>query len=208
MSEYEKAFIEACRYSEKNGFDIDSESHPKSISRLQDLLSKMIDIPADKLITYSLDGLNPVKAFGSDCGNVHYFVTNWINKYYPDISANIVIGQINYKNRCLFEFNQEKYKRWQSGDKEKNFDCHAWINIGSNIILDLTIGTYLNTRCSLLKNQNIKHKKYGGIFYRSPLHELIIPLSGVNHRQPREINRLDYKPVLVGCEAVKCIAFV
>jgi hypothetical protein len=206
MNEYAKSYDNACSYSQGNGFDMDSVNHPESIERLQLLISELIDITANEFTTYSSRGFNPVMKFGSDCGNVHFSVTNFINKYYPDISANLVIGKVNYKNRCLFDFNREKSERWASGDKSDILDCHTWVNIGDNIILDCTIGTYLNTRCSLLKNQHIKHKRYGGIYYRSPLEELCMPISGANHRSPRAMKNLEYKPVLVGCAALECIA--
>ncbi|WP_295751654.1 hypothetical protein [Undibacterium sp.] len=144
------------------------------------------------------DGFNPIVKLGGECGNIHFFVLQHIKKFHSSVPVNLTIGEVRTEGNASFSFDENKFKAWLT-ERPEILDCHVWITIGREFIIDATIGTYLNTRAESIK-------KYGGILYGRPENLSYINIPKVENLKPRKMTRLEFRAVVLGEKAFKACA--
>ncbi|WP_024668162.1 hypothetical protein [Pseudomonas syringae] len=211
MVTYDQLFEKSKKFTSHNKLALDttvesqSQSQSQSQSHLQKLIDELTTLICDFTEKYNTHGFDPITRFGGDCGNVHFSVINFIKDNYPSIQANITIGDISIENQTHFPFNQKKCLAWLKKGSPKIFDCHAWITINNDYILDCTIGTYINTRIDPEREKNKENNLYGGLIHGQENHFKNIKFSNLDNKTPQNFNKIKYSPIIVGLQAFKKI---
>lgn len=207
---YTKKFDTAIKFTEDMNFNLDSNLDSKKVfdeenSSIGELINEISGLVAQEVKSYKNYGFEqPIMRFGGDCGNVHKSVIEFIKKHYK-INANLTIGEIKINNNTYFSFNQDKCTQWLNGKKPEVFDAHTWITINNDYILDLTIGTYINTRIAPNKESNSKCEFFGGIFHGKHGMLKYKAFDKLKNIEPKNTN-LIYSPVILGSSALLTLA--
>ncbi|KAB0317173.1 MULTISPECIES: hypothetical protein [Vibrio diabolicus subgroup] len=193
---YEDLIVEAEGFTREQGFAFDTTKRGSSLDDLETLVTELANILAGDVIpVYKMNGFHDVATrFGGDCGNVHVAILSFIQKYYPSVNANLTVGEFVTDGESQFPFNQEKCLEWLKNGAPEILDCHTWITIDDNIILDCTVGTYVNTRLS-------DSKTFGGIVWGKMGELNVTRISNFEHKDPHDINGISYHPVILGMSA-------
>jgi hypothetical protein len=194
---YKEAFELAVAFTNSKGFVLDSD---KGDVQYHALVEELAGALSEQNAQYKARGLDPLVAFGGDCGNVHVQVLKYIQKYYPYTDANLVMGEVSI-GQDGFSFDQATFLKWQETGAPEILDCHVWIAIGSDYIVDCTLGTYINTR--IVKSSS--SKACGGVICGSPNDLKIIKINGLAHIDPIGFNKVIYRPVAIGLSALEAI---
>ena len=197
-------FNKALKFTESRNFTIDSnnlnEPTQEQITSLISNLSKIINQKMiQELFEKSNNNHDEISNLGSSCGTVHAAVLQEIKNNHRNLNANITIGDVALNNEIYFKFDQERCCRWLDGEIPPILDCHVWITIGKDFILDCTIGTYINTRLA-------KDKIYGGIIYGNPSSLNYQKFIYLNNKEPSNLNELIYNPTILGVDALVKLA--
>ena len=197
---YKYKFIHAINFTRNKKFKPDCSAIcgklPANVERIPEEIASMIP---EILQTYANLGYTPLISFGGDCGNVHVSILKYIQKNYPNIPANLTIGEVNIGRAAYFKFTESKFIHWLK-EKPEILDCHTWITIGRDTILDATLPTYINTR---LDNT----QKIGGVLFG--LHgkfEIANVPHMVNLSPCIRGGGIRYEPTAVGYAAFQAIA--
>lgn len=153
----------------------------------------------DQIKQYRFRKQNEHMSLGGDCGNVHYLISQFIRENYKDVDANFTMGNVTIDQRWGFEFSEEKFRRWVSTGHGSVFDCHSWVTLGKDHIIDATIATYVNTRRQ-------KVMKFGGVLYGTPGSLKCIPIVQEPHRDIPIGTTIIFEPVVFGIPAFHCTA--
>ena len=78
-----------------------------------------------------------------------------------DVDANFTMGNVTIDENGGFAFSQKKFIDWVCSGHGSVFDCHSWVTVGKDHIIDATIATYINTR-----RQGVM--KFGGVLCGMP----------------------------------------
>lgn len=148
---------------------------------------------------------NPIMIYGSDCGNVHLALLKYIVSKYPSINVELTLGKVAIKNRVIFDFSREKFSSWSNSKPEGLLDAHVWITINDVYIIDCTIGTYLNTRCDINKDINIKNNFFGGIIFGKNTELEFMEIKNLNNLKPKYFCDLEYTPVIIGHDLTRIL---
>ena len=156
---------------------------------------------------YKDKGFNPIERFSIECGNVYYFILDFIQKYYPSISANLTLGNISKEGIKILDLTQSKCLNWlKNGTLEESLRFHTWLTIGDNYIIDCTIGTFINIHISQNKRKNLKDDMYGGLIYGIEGNLDVLPFQQLNNNAPNDISNIQYIPIIMGREAFIALA--
>ena len=109
---YESLFEKAQSFTIEQNFTLDSPKISQNNESLPQLINEISAILVSEIPKYKKAGFDPIVRFGGDCGNIHFAILNFINKYYKNISANITVGEIKFSNEKSFDFNQAKCLEW------------------------------------------------------------------------------------------------
>jgi hypothetical protein len=205
MVTYDQLFKKSKDFTLHNKLALDATVENPNQNNLQKLIDELTKIISDLTEKYKDHGYDPISRFGGDCGNVNFLVINFIKQHYPSIQANITIGDISIENQTYFPFNQKKCLDWLKNGSPQIFDCHAWITINNDYILDCTIGTYINTRIDPERKKNKENNLYGGLIHGQENHLKNIKFSNLKNKTPQNFNEIKYSPIIVGLQAFKKI---
>lgn len=198
---YSDEFLQAISYTRSKGFTPDTTVlSGGSMNAVRELLNELSEMIPKFIYEHPYEKYD-CEAYGGDCGNIHLSVVHFIQNYYPSLPVNLCTGSLSKGKRILFEFDEAKSDLWFNGNKSDLHDCHTWITLGPQIVLDLTIGTYLNTRLSLFKSYHKKKNIFGGLTILQDGDYLWLPFNGFSQKKPRGLTKLNYRPVLIGCQA-------
>ncbi|MEO8387395.1 hypothetical protein [Polaromonas sp.] len=195
----------AIAFTESEGLRLDAPMLGNPTDNLQlldivDFISAGLD---EQFALYRAQKFNVPMKLGGDCGNVHFLIAKSIQKIYPGLGANFVLGNVSVDGEGGFEFSQEKFKSWRrNGGHGDIYDCHSWITFGDGMILDATIATWVNTR-------RYSTKALGGILYGIPGALSCIPITGEPHEPHKAIpatTSIKYTPIALGIEAFLSVA--
>ena len=204
---YDEEFELALGFSSTLNFAADSRISSFEENRVNELAEELANITSEFLNQYPSMGFKDViTRFGGDCATVHFSILQFIKQYYSDLPVNITLGEVSYNSGTYFNFNEDKCKDWMTNGSPRVFDCHAWITIGRDIIIDVTIGTYVNTRIDSDKSNNVAEDIFGGIVFGRHDNFKCIPISGVSGKIPEKLNSLKYSPVVIGAESINRLA--
>lgn len=197
-NDYKVNFLNAVKFTESKNFSLDSKTITSlDNTNLMELIKEISELIPKELNTFG-DGNQAIINFGNNCGNVHFPIVSYIKEYHPNIMVNLTMGSVLADNEIGFDFNERVFCNWITGDKPKILDCHTWITINNNIILDFTIGTYLNTRevKNVLKETSCH--AYGGVIYGNPSNLKHCKLPMKPSMLPEKLSQLKYRPVVLG----------
>jgi hypothetical protein len=203
---YEQLFKEAQNFTDKNEFNLDSKNQSSCEASISQLINEISDILVKEIPKYRQYGFDPIVRFGGDCGNIHFAILGFIKQHYPSICANITVGGVLTSNKSDFKFDQNKCIEWLENGSPQVLDCHTWITINNNYILDCTIGTYINTRIDANHVQNKKDNLYGGLIFGSEDKLEHIAFKGLGEKTPLDYRNMKYSPVILGIEAFTALA--
>lgn len=193
---FSTSFNHAIGFTLGRNMQLDTErdllSQPYQPEAISNLTKELAGALQEQLDASKRHGYDPMVRFGGDCGNVHFLALSFIQKYYPDLPANLTIGEIRFNREAKFSFSEDKFLRWQKA-RPNLLDCHVWVTVGCDTIVDLTVGTYINDRI-------LKSTKFGGIFHGSPGQLIWNPIVGVENQMP-DTSSLEYLPVVLGRKA-------
>lgn len=193
---FSESFKNAVCFTLDRNLNLDTERHSLNKSyQLEDISRLTLEIGAglqEQFSYYERQDYDPIVRFGGDCGNVHLLVLNFIQKNFPDLPANLTIGEVRFDTETRFSFSEEKFLGWRE-NRPRLLDCHVWITVGNSAIVDATIGTYINNRI-------LKSTKLGGIFYGRPGQLTWNPIVRADNQMPGT-SSLEYLPVVLGREA-------
>lgn len=197
---YRDEFQEATKFTEHEQFSLDSEIGGQfAFEEVTEAVSEAANGLSEQFGAYRGMGQDIYMSLGGDCGNIHFLLLQFLKKYYPQLPANLTIGGISIGDAMSFQFSRNSFKQWVTEGPPPIFDCHAWVTIGHDVIVDATIGTYINTR---LKNV----KAFGGIVYGKVGSLQYMPLVGGKDSKPTQTSELKHQSVVVGCQAFrKCV---
>ncbi len=201
ISKYSAAFYLAKEFSTQKGFPIDS-----NVSSYVDngLLCRAVrDITtgfAEQLNFYRHQKRDPYNALGSDCGNIHQRILAYIKEdlCYSALPINLTIGEVKIDEKNSFVFTREKFCSWLD-EKPEILDCHVWLTIGDEYILDATIGTYINTRIG-------DAAAFGGIIYGKHGDFMVQHIAGESAMTPHQIQSIEFSPIVLGDAALLACA--
>lgn len=206
IDQYEDLFQKAQDFTVKNQFNLDSQTQSTCEGSVSQLISEISDILVNEIPKYQQQGFDPIVSFGGDCGNIHFAIINFIKQHYPNICANITVGGVLISNQPDFKFDQSKCIEWLQNGSPQVLDCHTWITINNNYILDCTIGTYINTRVDDNHAQNRKNNVYGGLIFGSEDELEHVAFKGLGAKTPQDYLNMKYSPVILGIEAFTALA--
>ncbi len=196
---YSTKFHDAIKFTESKQFNLDSNTtctlDNDSLKKLVEEISSLIPNEIHKF-NY---GNGEIVNFGGGCGTVHPAIVCYIKQWHPNVMVNLTMGSVQTDDEVSIDFNQEKFCCWISGNKPETLDCHVWITINDNIIIDTTIGTYLNTRASKNNLKPFQQHAYGGVIYGHPKNLKYHSIANVTtNKQPDNFTKLKYIPVVIG----------
>lgn len=195
---YSDAFSDAMEFSRSQGLKLDS--NPSEVT-CEILAAKAAQEIAnglyDQIDNYRKIGCNPYMAIGGDCGNVHLLIANFLLKEYPKLSPNLVMGSVALNQKESFNFSEEKFIDWRQRGYGDVFDCHAWVSLGQNWIIDATICTWMHTRRG-------PGGAFGGILYGSPSSLKCVPITNEKHVE-QSLTGIRYRPVVLGVDAFSLV---
>lgn len=200
-STYSQALDRAIEFTSEQNFGLDRNRdamrNPYNPKCLHELVQEVANMFEGHFQTYRSAGVDPVVQFGGECGNIHCDVLDFIHRHYPELPANLTIGEVRFSRDAMFTFSEEKYLQWLHC-RPKLLDCHVWITIGHSAIIDATIGTYINDR-------RLKSKFLGGVFCGNPEELSWYPILPGENRRP-DASTLDYLPIIIGQKALLAAA--
>lgn len=196
--DYSDAFGEAMEFNRSLGLKLDSNP---SEATCEPLVAKAVDEIAhglyEQINHHRKVGHNPYMAIGGNCGNVHFLIAKFLLKEYPRLSPNLVMGSVALNQQEPFNFSQEKFIDWKQRGYGELFDCHAWVSLGLNWIIDATIGTWAHTRQG-------PGDAFGGILYGPPSSLKTVQISDEKHVE-QSLTGIRYKPIVLGVEAFSLV---
>jgi hypothetical protein len=194
---YSQSLSRAIQFTAEQNFELDSDRNaigaPYDMKLIHNLVQEIADMFEGHFETYKSAAVDPIVQFGGECGNIHCDVLDFMHRYYPDLLANLTIGEVRFSRDAMFAFSEEKYLQWLQA-RPKQLDCHVWITVGHSAIIDATIGTYINDR-------RLKSKILGGVFCGNPKQLSWYPVLLGENRCP-DVSTLDYLPVILGRKAL------
>jgi len=203
---YKNLFKMAQTFTKKKKFNLDYQEQNTCEDVVRDLVNKISKILAKDISNYPQHGFDPIVRFGGDCGNIHYAILNFIKQHYPNICANITVGEASISNQLIFKFNQNKCIDWLENGSPQVLDCHTWITINNDYILDCTIGTYINTRIDSNHEQNKEDSLYGGIIFGIVDKLEHVTIKSLEQKTPQNYRNVEYFPIILGLEAFIALA--
>lgn len=206
INTYEVLFEKAKNFTAQNEFNLDSKTPRICEDGVSQLISEISSILVDEMPKYRRHGFDPIVRFGGDCGNIHFAILNFIKNFYPSICANITVGEVSISNQSSFKFDQDKCIEWLKNGSPQILDCHTWITINNDYILDCTIGTYINTRVDPDHEKNTKDGLFGGLIFGKVDELQHVAFHGLREKKPQDYLRLKYSPVILGLEAFNALA--
>jgi hypothetical protein len=206
-SSYKDHFNDAIIFTKDKKFDLDNESLAETsevtINNLIEVLALSI---SGELKKFHDDRVGEIANFGGQCGNVHHALIGIIKEDYPTLCANLTIGDVDTGSANKFTFNQTKCSKWLEGRSPNILDCHVWITIGNNFIIDVTIGTYQNTRSSINVLKDKSAFAYGGIIFGKINDLKYTEIKNVKNSNPANFTKFVYTPVILGTNAFVALA--
>ncbi|MGZ0753333.1 hypothetical protein [Kluyvera sichuanensis] len=199
---YRNLFEDAKKFTIEKQFPLDSYPMNDCEANVSELVKELSGLFFDYTNNYLNHNLNPIITFGGDCANVHFQILRFINDHYRSISANITIGEVLLSEQLGFKFNQNKCVEWLENGIPPIFDCHAWITINNDYILDCTIGTYINTRTAPDSAINKSEELYGGLIFGHADNLQHIAFRNLKGITPKEYFKIKYTPVILGKTAL------
>jgi hypothetical protein len=142
-------------------------------------------------------GRDPYKAIGGDCGNVHLLIARFLLEEYPRLTPNLVMGSVVLNQQEAFNFSQEKFIEWRQNGYGDIFNCHAWVSLGQNWIIDATVGTWVHTRLG-------PGGAFGGVLYGPPSSLKRVPIANEKDAE-QSLTGIMYSPVVLGVEAFSLV---
>ena len=203
---YEDLFKKAVTFTAEQKFTLDSHTVSDCEESVSRLITEVSNILVNEIPKYHDYGFDPIVRFGGDCGNIHYAILNFIKSHYPSVSANMTIGEVSVSNQSGFEFDQAKCIEWLENGSPQVLDCHAWITINNDYILDCTIGTYINTRIDSDYEKNKTKNLFGGLIFGNVDNLQRIAFYGLRDKAPQDYLDVKYNPVILGIEAFSALA--
>ncbi|MEM6248426.1 hypothetical protein [Shewanella vaxholmensis] len=204
---YDQKFNVALEFSNSHGFSADSKVSNFEKIRVEELVQELANIIPGFIGKYSSMGFKePIIRFGGDCGTVHFSIFQFIKQYYPDLPVNVTLGEVDYSTYTYFNFDKDKCEDWIENGSPEIFDCHTWLTVGDDLVIDVTIGTYVNTRIDSDKNSNIAKRIFGGIIFGEHGSFSHIPIIDFASKVPDKLDSLKYSPVVVGAESLHRLA--
>ena len=195
---YQNKFSDALKFSESKQFNLDSNiTSTFDNEGLISLVKEIADLIPNELKSFD-SGNGEIVNYGGGCGNTHPYIVSFIKQYHPKIMVNLTMGSVQTDNDVRFDFNQETFCDWISGNKPETLDCHTWITINDNIILDFTIGTYINTRVEKNILKDAKQHAYGGVIYGHPNNLKYLEIPSIHNQRPDNFTKLKYNPIVLG----------
>ncbi|MFN3357435.1 MAG: hypothetical protein ACK418_15705 [Pseudomonas sp.] len=188
-------------FTRERGYVLDCDMDLRYVHLVKDVA----DFLPQSVSMFERLGLVPVVAYGGHCVNIHIGVINFIREKYPDVVANLVVGEVSV-DKSIFKFNQAKFLEYINGNGSEISDFHAWINIDSDFIIDCTFGTYINTRLTEPCEETQVESSYGGVIYGVPSDLKIMKIEGLKSFTPSNYSRIIYTPVVVGVGALMAVA--
>ena len=199
MRTYQQEFLSALEFSEQTGFSADSQDLAANEALIPKLLQQLPVLMQEVLEYLSNAGFEPVREFGAQCANTHLALLDFIQSEYRDLRPNLTIGEFGINNDLPFRLTQDEFKHWLTSPPEI-VDCHTWITLGSDVIIDCTGPTYLQTRVHL-KNC------LGGIAHGTPDNLVIAPIwTQIYQSYVTDMRGVRYLPVAVGAQALRAAA--
>lgn len=181
------------------GFALDSEGLAVAEPNLEALVSELSNLIPEILDALANAGRDPVREFGAQCANTHIAVLNFIKENYAALCPNLTIGEFGIDSETLYSFSRNKFKEWLITPPEI-VECHTWITLGSESIIDCTGPTYLQTRVNSLSS-------LGGIAYGKAGNLAFAAIQTSNYSHSNVGTRgLRYLPIAVGAAALHAIA--
>ncbi len=153
----------------------------------------------DQIKQYRSRNQNVHMSLGGDCGNVHYLIARFIRANYKDVDANLTMGNVTIDENGGFEFSEKKFLDWVSSGHGSVFDCHSWVTVGKDHIIDATIATYVNTR-------RLGVMKFGGVLYGMPGLLECVPIAQEPHQALPNGTTIAFEPVVLGESAFLSVA--
>lgn len=203
---YEDLFEEARIFTFKQKFNLDSKAASGCEDSVSQLITEISNILVNEIPKYHDYGFDPIVRFGGDCGNIHFAILKFIRNHYPSVCANITIGEVSVSNQSGFEFDQAKCIEWLKNGGPQMLDCHTWITINNNYILDCTIGTYINTRIDPDHERNRTKNLFGGLIFGNVDNLQRIAFHGLRDKTPQDYLNMKYTPVILGLDAFSALA--
>lgn len=191
---YSKSFVEALEFSQRHGISLDST--PVGSIPAHRVMQAVHEISAglyEQIQQHKNLGRDPFWAIGGDCGNVHFLAQRFLLVEYPDLSPNLVMGSVALDGRESFSFSQDKFIDWLDRGYGAVFDCHAWVSLGADWIIDATIGTWIHTRQG-------PGGAFGGVAYGRPMSFRSMPIANEKHTE-QSFTNIKYKPIVLGMDA-------
>lgn len=199
LSEYSAALYSAQDFTTNKGFRIDSLiASNVDIESFKIAVSDIANGFDEQITFYQTQGRDVYNALGGDCGNIHKLILKYIKQYYSSLPVNITIGEVKIDENNDFSFGRDKFCSWLV-KKPDILDCHVWLTIGDEYILDATIGTYINTRID-------KTAAFGGICYGKPGHLMWQTIANKENRTPDQIQGVKFSPIVLGESALDACA--
>lgn len=195
---YSDAFSEAVKFNRSQRLKFDS--NPSEVTcELQVAIAaqEIANGLYDQINRHRIHDRNPFMAIGGDCGNVHDLIARFLLENYPELSPNLVMGSVTLNQQEPFNFSQEKFIDWSQKGYGEIFDCHAWVSLGQNWIIDATIGTWVHTRQG-------PGEAFGGVFYGSPSSLKSVPIANEKHVEQSLVG-IRYRPIVLGLEAFSLV---
>lgn len=198
---YSKNLYQAFEFTKKMGFNPDDSISGLGINKAcaTELVNELTLNLGEVIDTFALVASDPVLAFATGCGNVHYHILKFIQCYYPDLSANLTVGDFEFDGVALSGFNQHKAKEWLL-KKPVKLACHVWITLGDDVVLDCTGISYIQV-CNR-NGRGIGDVLFGqsNYFGKYPIQHQLYRQGDVGTKAIR------YVPILVGKDAFEAIA--
>lgn len=198
---YSKNLYQAFEFTKKMGFNPDDAISGLGINKAyaNKLVNELTLNLGEVIDTLARVTRDPVLAFATECGNVHFHVLKFIQCYYPDLNANLTVGDFEFDGVALCGFNQQKAKEWLI-KKPQKLGCHVWITLGDDVILDCTGISYIQV-CTQ-DSRSIGDVLFGqsNYFGKYPIRHQLYSEGGV------VVKDIRYIPILVGKDAFEAIA--
>ncbi len=195
---YSDVLSEAVDFSRSQGLKLDSSP---SEATCEPLVAKAAhEIAAglyEQINLHRERGHDPYMAIGGDCGNVHLLIAGFLLENYPMLTPNLVMGSVILRQQEAFNFSQKKFIEWRQSGYGDIFDCHAWVSIGQNWIIDATVGTWVHTRPG-------PGGAFGGVLYGSPSFLKRVPIPNEKDAE-QSLTDIMYRPVVLGVEAFSLV---
>ena len=183
-SKYQKKIKNAEAFTRRKGlYKYPLSSYQLIDSSVQNLVDEISKTIQNEVQKFDNTQISNAENFGQQCANVHYSLLKFIKDFYTDLNAQLTIGGVGFGSQTIYKLDETTFNNCIDNNiKPIPLNCHVWITIGNNIIIDATLGTNLITK----SNKN----SYGGIIYGYEGNLKWIKIDGVENIMPDKFNSL------------------